>query len=303
MSEETILDAAPAADPVEETSSEPASQPAEQSGSYKDYFTDDGKIDNSFADRYIQFDPTADPKALGNLLNSNKNDVNLLVKQALNLNKMLGKEKIPLPGDGAEASEWDTIFERLGAPSGEDGDYAFDEKDVEGIPADAVDNLKSFLKEAKVPQRLAERIVPKLGQMMAQSSEAEQQNVEQQKREATSTLEEAWGMRSGTPEFSQGLQTAMNGLKIFAADQKVDDVQALTAKYGNDPFLLQVFAAKAKEGGEGGNPAGTDGSSFNTASGLDDRIKEAERVYFKSKSQGDMDKLMDLRERKRRLSP
>ena len=271
------------------------------SASFKEFIGDDGKISETYLSKYLEYDTSADRKGLENFLKSNGNDLNRIMKSSLNLNRMLGKEKIPLPSSDSEPEVWDKFFETIGAP-GQDGDYKFDEKDIEGLEPEVVDGMKAFLKEAKVPQRLADRIVPKLGQMLSQTAQQQTEEQADQIQKAVEGLQTEWGKR-GSDEWKQNLAAAQRGAKIFAADNKIDDVKGIFAKYGNDPFLLKVFADKGRSSREGGTPPGGngdgDGQSF---SSIDERIAEANRLYQKTGSQSDLDKVMSLRARKERLS-
>jgi hypothetical protein len=304
MSEENILSEDASTEESQATTGEVSTQVEQPSSPVSSNFAEfigaDGKISESYMDKYLEYDTSADRKSIENFLKNNGNDLNRVMKSSLNLNKMLGKEKIPLPGEDADAATWDKFFEHLGAP-GEDGDYKFDDGDIEGLKPEIIDGMKSFLKEAKVPQRLADRIVPKLGQMLSQTSQKQIEDQTVQIQEAIEGLQADWGRR-GSDEWKQNLAAAQRGAKIFAADNKIDNVKGIFSKYGNDPFLLKVFADKGRSSREGGTPPGGEGDFGQSFSSIDERIAEANRVYQKSGNQADLEKVMSLRDRKERLS-
>jgi len=264
--------------------------------SFKDFISDEGGIDANYIARYKEYDPDVDEASLTKMLESNGNDLNRMVKQSLNLNKMLGKDKIPYPGDTATKEEWDSFWVQAGAP-GKDGAYKVSDEVKGSIDENTLNGILELGKQANVPQRVMDDIIPALAEAMGKGSEEAVLDAEAAKREAIQALEGSFG-RAGSPEFSENINLAQKGLKILAVDNGIEDVAALTAKYGNDPFLLGVFANHAKAGGENGAPIGSTDGALNVVIGLDDKISQAEKVYFASRNQRDLDALMALREKK-----
>lgn len=300
MPEETLLQSQTEPEVQPDASGVTAAAPS-KAVSFKDFISDDGVIDVNYVNKYAEYDPTADKEALKNLLESNGNDWNRLVKQSLNLNKMLGKEKIPYPGDNATKEDWAQFWvNHMGAPK--DGtDYKISDEHKAMFDEASLNGLLELGKKAHIPQRLMNEILPIVGEAINSTNSESQLNAEAQKREALEALEGVFG-RHGTPEFSQNISLAQKGLKILAVDAGIDDVAGLTERYGNDPFLLQVFAAKAKASGENGAPVGSSGAQMVTVTSLDDQIAKAERLYFETKSQRDLEAVMALREKKAKFS-
>lgn len=58
---------------------------------------------------------------------------NDLAKSWVNAQKLIGKDKIPVPGEKATKEEWDTVYTRLGRPEKPEG-YEIDKVKVEGLP-------------------------------------------------------------------------------------------------------------------------------------------------------------------------
>ena len=82
-----------------------------------------GSIDwRSALDEGLRSDPTlADIK-----------DLNGLAKSYVHAQRMVGKDKLVIPGEGADPTEWDSFYEKLGRP--QDGKYNLDPKGI--IPDD-----------------------------------------------------------------------------------------------------------------------------------------------------------------------
>lgn len=293
---DTLLEAS--APPTEVTQDATTPTPAAPQGtpSFKDFISDEGSIDSNYIARYKEYDPSVDEGALSKMLEANGNDFNRFVKQSLNLNKMLGKDKIPYPGETATKEEWDAFWVQAGAP-GAEGDYKVSDEVKEGLDENTLNGILELGKKANVPQRVMDDIIPALAEAMSTGNQNAELDAETAKREALQSVESNFG-RHGTPEFAENINLAQKGLKIMAVDQGVEDVDALTQKYGNDPFLLQAFANHAKAGGENGAPVGSADGSLNVVRGLDEQIAEAERAYQSSHNQRDLDNLMALREKK-----
>src|SRR3989304_3701646 len=71
-----------------------------------------------------------------------------LAKSWVNAQKLIGKEKIPLPGEKATKEDWDVVFSRLGRPEKPEG-YTLPEIEVpEDFPLPAEEQAKEFLTKA-----------------------------------------------------------------------------------------------------------------------------------------------------------
>lgn len=290
---DSILDSAEGAAPAVETTAEGSDPAATPSAfTFKDFVGDDGALNDKYVDKYMEYDSTADRKAVENHLKNNGN-LNAIIKQSLNLNQMLGKEKIPLPGEDAAPEVWDEFYEKI---KGYEDDYKFTDEQIQGYDEETLSGVKEFLKDAKVPQNMADRLIPKIGEMLGQQSEAAAVEKEAQISEALSALESAWGSQK-TPEFQSNLKNASQGLKILAADMGVENIKGLSDKYGNDAFLLQVFAQKAMESGEGGIPAGSQNSGQQDFSTFNEKLDSAQQIYFKNPTPSNLEKVLELRKR------
>ena len=66
-----------------------------------------------------------------------------LAKSWVNAQKLIGKEKIPLPGEKATKEDWDVVFSRLGRPEKPEG-YTLPEIEVpDDFPLPAEEDVKA----------------------------------------------------------------------------------------------------------------------------------------------------------------
>ena len=295
-----ILDQA--GDPPPENSGDGNPPPAEpaQSTSIRDFIGDDGKFNENLVDKYAEYDPDVDKEAFKNFMTSNENDFNRVMKASLNLNKMLGKNKIPWPGDNASDEDMAAFWQQAGAPK-EGEEYKISDENKELFTDESV--LKGLLEighKAHIPQKLMNQLVPLIGESLKESATQAVENSEEVQRQAIAALEPEFG-RNGTPEFQGNIALAGKGLRILAADYEAENFAELAEKYGNDPFLLRLFRDKAIASGENTAPPGSTDGQLTTVTSLKEQVDAANRKYQESPNEQNLNKVLELREKLNKL--
>ena len=161
------------------------------------------------------------------------------------------------------------------------------------------DTLKGLLemgKAVRMPQKLMDQILPFVGETMKKQEDLKQSNLEDTKRTALESLRTTFG-EQGTTEFARSMILANKGLKILSVDAGMQDAGELVKKYGNDPFLLQVFKQKAIDSGENGAPVGSIDGTLSTATTLKEQLDVANRKYQESRNPIDLNTVMDIRDK------
>jgi hypothetical protein len=130
------------------------------------------------------------------------NDFNSMAEGYLNLEKLLGREKIPMPqeGDGPEA--YDRIYDALGRPK-EGENYTV----PEGLPEELSNELTGHFREAGLNQQQADKLLGPLQEALAQKAERDSQAAESNVEEAIAALESEVGPRN-TPAYAQAVEKA-----------------------------------------------------------------------------------------------
>lgn len=165
---------------------------------------------------------------------ANFKDPKDLAKSWVNAQKLIGKDKLVLPGKNATPQDWEQVFDKLGRPKSPEG-Y--------NIPTDyAPPELTS-------PEGLRDYqgIAHKLGLMPAQAeglykwwadqqigvmNQMEEQNTNLQK-ETESTLRKEWGYA-----YESKLKDANRVIRQFNSEE---DAQYIQGKFGNDPVMIKFL--------------------------------------------------------------
>ena len=183
--------------------------------------------------------------------------VEALAKSWVNAQKLIGKEKLPIPTGADDKEGWNTVFTRLGRPEKAEG-Y---EVNKEGVPTEVpIDD--SFLKNFKEnAHALGLNPVQMQGffdwWVNTEKGIADQINASDQsdKQIAETALRQDWGKA-----YEQNVKLASTVITKFGGS----DVQKLLASnYANDPMVIRLLASIGKTMseddllGEGGLPTHT----------------------------------------------
>jgi hypothetical protein len=160
--------------------------------------------------------------------------VHALAGAYVNAQKLIGADKIPVPGKGATEEDWQNVFKKLGLP--EDASK-YDVKFKEGISID-----DKFAKEFK-DLAYKQGILPQQAQKLADWFSGINENAEKTilaERETTikqnlETLRKEWG--NG---YDLNLARGRRVVKELGDDKLVQFLEASGA--GDDPAIIKLFA-------------------------------------------------------------
>jgi len=173
-------------------------------------------------------------------------------KSYVELEKLVGKEKLPIPTEKDGKELWDVVYSRLGRPAKADEYKLPDVKRPDGYPAFNPEEIKPILQKAHelglnnnqiagLYQSFMEGEISKYGQFKEQS--------ETSKLNAETTLRKEWGS-----SFDEKLGVAKRVLNEYGGAES----QAWAEQNGNDPVLIKLLANVGKrlsEDGIGGKAA------------------------------------------------
>ena len=165
-----------------------------------------------------------------------------LAKSWVEAQKLIGRDKIPVPGEKATKEDWDTVYERLGRPKDKDGSELPQIKLPEGYPElkpEFVDEFKSkALELGMLPAQ-----VNGIFQWFMESQTAEfnkfGEQRETQRGEAENALRKLWGKA-----FEQNFAIAEQAVNKYGTDKFVEKLK--TTGLSNDPDMIQFIADMAK---------------------------------------------------------
>lgn len=174
---------------------------------------------------------------------------NDLFKSYKNLEKLVGGNKVVLPGEKATPEEWNAFYERLGRPKDAAG-YKFDSLPEELRHESNEKVFAEVFHKAGLTPKQAEVITEAWKELTQNELSRMSEQSQGQAKQAETVLRKEWGMA-----YNQNLQLATKALKAFGDQEAVDALQAV----GNHPAVLKLFAnigKKLAEDGMVGRPAG-----------------------------------------------
>jgi hypothetical protein len=187
-----------------------------------------GSIDwRSALDEGLRSDPTlADIK-----------DLNGLAKSYVHAQRMVGKDKLVIPGEGADPTEWDSFYEKLGRP--QDGKYNLDPKGI--IPDDmpfqpeAIDHFKKVFHEAGLSQKQAETVFKNYMQFAGEQHTNMMTTGQQQREQWVTDVKKEFGKA-----YDQKIDLAVRAVDTFGGEDMKKWLNE--TGLGDNPMFIKVFS-------------------------------------------------------------
>lgn len=178
-----------------------------------------------------------------------------LAKSWVEAQKLIGRDKIPVPGDKATKADWDMVFERLGRPKAPDGYNLPEIKLPEGYPAPAKEFMDEFKSKALDLGMLPAQVNGLYQWFMEQQvNEFNQYGEKRQleRGEAENVLRKMWGKA-----FEQNFTIAEQAVNKYGTEKFIAKLKQ--TGLNNDPDMVKFIADMAKNFSEdkiAGKPAG-----------------------------------------------
>lgn len=178
-----------------------------------------------------------------------------LAKSWVEAQKLIGRDKIPVPGEKATKEDWDVVFDRLGRPKDKTGYQLKDKKLPDGFPAPKPEFMES-LKEKALELGLLPGQLNGLYEWFMDNEAGEFNNYtserDKQRGEAENALRKRWGKA-----YEQNFQIAEQAVNKYGTEQFIEKLKA--TGLNNDPDTIEFIANMAKNFSEdkiAGKPAG-----------------------------------------------
>lgn len=168
-----------------------------------------------------------------------------LAKSYVHAQRMIGADKIPLPGKSATDDEWRQVYRRLGAP---EDPKAYDIKLGADVMADReMQAFRAAALEAGLNNRQAGRIAQFIESTVVQAREAQSAGIDQVRQQGEQELRQEWGQA-----FEQKLSLANRAATTFLGSTELLDTIELSdgRLLGDHPAIVKMFANLANEIGE-----------------------------------------------------
>jgi hypothetical protein len=192
---------------------------------------------------------------------STYSDIAQLVKSHIHAQKMIGKDKIPVPGEGASEQDWETVFNKLGRPDSPD---KYELKLPEGAPADdpMIKGFKALAHKSGILPKQAQAVMGWMVEANQNAAKAMAAQRDNELQNGIATLKREWG-----PAFDRELSRAERAVTEFGGQQLHEvlknehipmDVRfALTRAFAKAGAALKedAFAGGGNGGQMGNTPA------------------------------------------------
>ena len=168
-----------------------------------------------------------------------------LAKSYVHAQRMIGADKIPLPGKSATDDEWRQVYKRLGAPDSAKGyDFKVSPDSINDFELDA---FRTAAFEAGLNSKQAGRIAQFMEGTVTQSRAAMEEGADAVRYEGEQELRQEWGQA-----FDQQVQLAHKAAVTFlGGTELLDNVELADGRLlGDHPEIVKMFANLAREIGE-----------------------------------------------------
>ena len=165
-----------------------------------------------------------------------------LAKSWVEAQKLIGRDKIPVPGEKATKEDWDTVFDRLGRPKDKTGYQIPDKKLPDGFPAPKAEFLENLKQKAHELGLLPGQLNGLYEWFMdSETNEFNQYSSERDKQrgEAENALRKRWGKA-----YEQNYQIAEQAVNKYGTEEFINKLKA--TGLNNDPDTIEFIANMAK---------------------------------------------------------
>ena len=163
---------------------------------------------------------------------ANAQSPNDLAKQVFNLEKVMGKPKLPMPQDDWSSDQWNDFHNKLGRPETVDGYQLNYQSDSFTFSDDDKGNLQQAFYDAGLSQTQAEKLFNTVAQREEAFAKSVAEKADSQNQEALNALQNKWG-----DKFDNNVRMANFALQKLAGEH----AQSIEDKYGSDPQLADLL--------------------------------------------------------------
>lgn len=133
------------------------------------------------------------------------------IRSYVSLERMLGAEKVAIPGKDAKPEDWESVWAKLGRPKSGDG-YEFKApEDYKDYNKDLADWARSAFHKAGVPARMANELHDAYVRYCQESWKSGQRSLESNLAETFRAVDAEWG-----PDRDAKIAAARRAAQVFA---------------------------------------------------------------------------------------
>jgi hypothetical protein len=172
--------------------------------------------------------------------------LNDFAKTHLNAQKLIGADKIAIPGKAATDEEWQSVYQRLGAPE-DPQQYSLERADV--FDENTFETFRNTAYEIGLSNKQAEKISNYFENQVREGQEVLAQRTEEARFSGEQELRQEFGQN-----FEKRLTQAQAAARTVIGDTELFDEIKLAdgRKLGDHPAIIRTFSRMAEMLGEDG---------------------------------------------------
>ena len=181
------------------------------------------------------------------------NDVPSLAKSYVNAQKMVGADKIPVPGKHATEDDWKAVYQKLGLPK-DVKEYGIEAPKDAGFDDEFIGQFKAAAHQANILPQQAQKLVNWFAEASKAAGENMQKQFQEREEQGLAKLKEEWGQayNNKVAAANQALKDfADEGTRKFFYDNLANNAQMIK-------FLATIHEKMGKEDIVRGNGGGGD---------------------------------------------
>ena len=164
------------------------------------------------------------------------NDVSSLAKGYIHAQRMIGRDKIPLPSDSATDDEWNAVYDRLGRPSSP-SEYQHSFQSEESLPGQ-IDQFNEAVHKLGLTEKQRAGIIDMYEGMLSETSDSMERGMGTRQADVEAELKREYGQT-----YENAIARANNSARFFGLEDDFMNLQlADGTMLGNHPALIRAFA-------------------------------------------------------------
>lgn len=163
-------------------------------------------------------------------------DINGMAKSLINAQKMVGADKVAIPGKYTTPEEMDAFYAKIGRPEAPDG---YELKVNDAIGEDGVNFFKELAHKNGLTQTQADSILSEYGEYIGSVTNQTEEQIDQVRNEIDTQLKAEWGN-----EYQRKFDLANNVLDTFAPeDSAISEIKLSDGTLiGDNPVIVEFMS-------------------------------------------------------------
>jgi|TARA_X000001388_G_C2227347_1_gene121614 hypothetical protein len=161
-------------------------------------------------------------------------DINSMAKSLVNAQKMVGADKVAIPGNWANEDDWSQVYSKLGRPDEASG-YTLD--GGEGAVDENVERFKKMAFDAGLNTNQAQKLLNSYNAWAAEGQNAPEEDLQQKQVAVETSLKKDWG-----DKYDRRMAQANEVLEQFGSKELAELDLGGGSRLGDNETLIKLFA-------------------------------------------------------------